>query len=109
MKRLQRQRPFLEAILKEANRFKRQEMLEHANSDQINAMSEMVLNLLRNRISIHPITMAKLRRYKSTLRELGRRKNSLKRRKQHLLKQRVSGFWQGLHEVFRACHCKRRG
>lgn len=53
--------------------------------------SEMVLNLLKNRMPIHPITMAKLRRYKSTLRELGRRKNSLKRRKQHLLKQKR--FW----------------
>ena len=46
MIRLRRQRPFLEAILKEANRNRRQEMLEHANADQINAVSEMVLNLL---------------------------------------------------------------
>ena len=38
-------------------------MLEHANADQINAVSEMVLNLLRNRIHVHPITMAKLQRY----------------------------------------------
>ena len=41
-------------------------MLEHANADQINAVSEMVLNLLRNRIPIHPITMAKLHCYKTT-------------------------------------------
>ena len=33
-------------------------MLEHANADQINAVSKMVLNLLRNRIPVHPITMA---------------------------------------------------
>ena len=67
MIRLRRQRPFLEAILKKANQNRRQEMLEHANADQINAVSEMVLNLLRNRIPVHPITMAKLHRYKTTL------------------------------------------
>ena len=74
MIRLRRQRPFLEAILKEANRNKREEMLEHATADQINAVSEMVLNLLRNRIPVHPITLAKLHRYKTTLREVGKRK-----------------------------------
>ena len=71
MIRLRRQRPFLETILQEANRNRRQEMLEHANADQINAVSEMVLNLLRKRIPVHPITMAKLHRYKTTLREVG--------------------------------------
>ena len=78
MIRLRRQRPFLEAILKEANRNRRQEMLEHANADQINAVSEMVLNLLRNRIPVHPITMAELHCYKTTLREVGKRRNSVK-------------------------------
>ena len=48
MNRLRRKRPFLESILKEANRFKHQALLEHANADQINAVSEMVLNLLKN-------------------------------------------------------------
>ena len=78
-------------------------MLEHANADQINAMSEMVLNLLRNRIPVHPITMAKLRRYKMTLREIGKRRNSVKRRREHLLKQKGGGFWSGLNDCFRAC------
>ena len=73
------ERPFLESILKEANRNKRQEMLEHANADQINAVSEMVLSLLRNRILVHPITMAKLQKYKTTLCEVGKRRNWVKR------------------------------
>ena len=84
MIRLRRQRPSLEAILKEANRNRKQEMLEHANADQINAVSEMVLNLLRNRISVYPSAMAKLQRYKTTLREVGKRRNSVKRRRAHL-------------------------
>ena len=105
MIRLRRQRPFLEAILKKANRNRRQEMLEHANADQINAVSEMVLNLLRNRIPVHPITMAKLHRYKTTLREVGKRRNSVKSRRKHLQQQKGSGFLQGLGDVFQACRC----
>ena len=93
MIRLRRQRPFLEAILKKANQNRRQEMLEHANADQINAVSEMVLNLLRNRIPVHPITMAKLHRYKTTVREVGKHRNSVKRRRKHLQQQKGSGFW----------------
>jgi len=80
-------------------------MLEHAKADQINAVSEMVLNLLRKRIPVHPITMAKLHRYKTTLREVGKRRNSVKRRREHLQKQKGSGFWQGLNDVFQACRC----
>jgi len=90
MIRLRRQRLFLEAILK-------------ANANQINAVSEMVLSLLRNRIPVHPITMAKLHRYKTTLREVGKRRNSVKRRREHLKEQTGSGFWQGLNGVFQAC------
>ena len=78
-------------------------MLEHANADQINAVSEMVLNLLRNRIPVHPITMAKLQRYKTTLREVGKRRNSVKRRRKHLQEQKGSGFWSGLQDCFKAC------
>ena len=57
MNRLRRQRPFLESILKEANRNKRQALLTHANADQINAVSEMVMNLLKNRIPVKPRTL----------------------------------------------------
>ena len=53
MQRLRRQRPFLESILKESNRFKRQDLLQHANKDQINAVSEMV----KNNIPVKPQTL----------------------------------------------------
>jgi len=65
MNRLRRQRPFLNSIPKEANRFKRQELLKHANADQINAVSEMVLNLLKKRIPVTPQTLRKLQRRKT--------------------------------------------
>ena len=54
MKRLRRQLPFLRSVLKKANRFKRQELLQHANADQVNALSELVLNLLKNNIPMTP-------------------------------------------------------
>ena len=100
MKRLHRQRPFLESILNESNRFKRQELLEHPNADQINAISEMTLNVLKKRIPIQPLTLAKLKRHKDVLRELAKRKNSLKTRREHLKKHNGSGFWKGLRECF---------
>ena len=103
MNRLRRQAPFLQGILKEANRNRRQELLQHANADQINAVSEMVLNLLKKRITVKPRTLQKLGRYK-VLREVGKRSNSLKRRRTYLLQQKGSGFWKGLHECYGLCH-----
>ena len=104
MNRLRRQAPFLQGILKEANRKRRQELLTHANGDQINAVSEMVLNLWKKRIPVKPRTLQKLQRYKKVLREVGKRSNSLKRRRTYLLQQQGSGFWQGLHECYGRCH-----
>jgi len=103
MKRLRRQRHFLTHVLKEANRNKRQRMLQFADKDQINAISEMVLNLLKKRVPINAMTYGKLKRHKKVLREVGRRKNSLKRRREHLLSQNRAGFWSGLHGCFKAC------
>lgn len=103
MKRLRRQRPFLESVLKEANGFKRKDTLMHANADQINTVSEMVLNLLKKRIPIDAVTYGTLKRLKNVLREVGKRRNSLKRRREHLLQQNSSGFWSGLHGCFQVC------
>lgn len=83
-------------------RNRRQEMLQH-NAGQINAVSEMVLYLLRNGIPVHPLTMTKLQRYKTTLSEVGKRRNSVKKRREFLQEQKGSGFWQGLNDVFQAC------
>ena len=93
MKRLLRHRAFLLSILREGNRNKRQDLIQHPNGEQINAVSELVLNMLKN----------KLRRHKKVLKELGRRKNSIKKRRLHLMNQKGSGFWQGLHEAY--CNC----
>ena len=48
--RMTRQSPFLNDDLKEANQHKRQQKLRYANADQINAVSELVMNTLRGAI-----------------------------------------------------------
>ena len=106
MKRLRCQLPFLRSVLKEANRFKRQELLQNANADQVNAVSELVLNLLKQNIPVTPAIMNQLRPYKNVLRNLGRRKNSLKKRRQLLVVQKGRGLWKGLNAVL--CQCLRR-
>jgi len=78
-------------------------MLEHANADQINAISKMILSLLKKRIPVDAVTYGELKRQKNVLREVGKRRNSVKQRKQHLQKQISRGFWSGLHGCFRAC------
>jgi len=103
MKWLRRQRHFLTGIPKEANRKKRQQMLKLADKDQINAISEMVFNLLKKRIPIDAMTYGKLKRHKKVLCEVGKRKNSIKHRREHLVSQNGAGFWSGLHGCFRAC------
>lgn len=101
--RLQRQAPYLKTLF-DASRAPRRRnlLLRHANKDQINAVSELVLNTLKNNVPLTPPLTAQLRRYKNVLREVGKRKNSLKRRRQHLLNQKGHGFWTGLRQV---CHC----
>ena len=39
-------------------------MLEHADADQINAISEMILNLLKKQIPVDAATYGKLKRHK---------------------------------------------
>ena len=103
MKRLLRHRAFLLSLLREGNRNKRQDLIQHGNGEQINAVSELVLNMLKNRVPLSPPLMAKLRRHKKVLKELSRRKNSIKKRRPHLMNQKSSGSWQGLHEAY--CNC----
>ena len=64
-------------------------LLQHANADQVNAVSELVLNLLKQNIPITPATMNQLRPHKNVLRNLARRKHSLKKRRQWLVAQKI--------------------
>ena len=52
MGRMTRQSHFLNDVLKEANQNKRQQKLRYANADQINAVSELVMNTLRGVLNL---------------------------------------------------------
>ena len=102
MQRIQRQLPFLRSVLKQANRKKREEQIQHANADQINAISEITYNLLRGNTGAPPDVVDGLKRYKHTLREVGKKSNSIKTRRALLLNQSGAGLWRGLDRV---CDC----
>ena len=101
MKCLWRQCPFLETVF-QTTPTRRRHLLQHANQDQINALSELVLNILKRRIPLTPPLMARLRRYKTLLRDVGKRRHSTKRRWALLMSQVGRGLWTGLKE---ACQC----
>ena len=107
MNNVKRNLPFIKSIFRQANRYKRQEMLRHANKNQINAVSEIVLNLLKKKIPVKPPLMAQLRQHKRALREIGRKKNSIKRRRQVLMRQRGRGLWTSMNHLLCQCLLRR--
>ena len=103
MSLFQRHRGFLQSLLREANAKRRNVMLDLANKNQLNALSEMVLNVMKQNVPIQPKTIQKLKRYKNVLQALRLRHTSLKRKREQLKKQTGRGFWQGLNECCAAC------
>ena len=73
MKSTLRQVHFLGSILKEAKANKRRDLIRHANKDQINAMSELTLNLLKNKLPIHPQHVIRLKPYRKQMRNLAKK------------------------------------
>ena len=88
MERIHGQKPFLKAMTSAANTNRRNALIKHANKDQVNAVSEIVLNLLKNNVPLTPVTMTRLKPYKQTLRKIGNRAVSLKKRRQALINQK---------------------
>ena len=105
MDRIRRQVPFLQSVLTQAKTKQRQAVLRAANKDQINAVSDLVLNALKRNFALPPHVVARARRYKTVLRRLADRKVSLKRRQNLLLRQKGGGFWTSLDHF---CQCLRR-
>ena len=102
MDRIRRQKMFLKAITSAANRNARKALIKHSNKDQVNAVSEIVMNLLKN-VPVTPITMASFRPYKQILRQIGNRAVSLKKRRQALINQKGGNLWNGLTTVIKTC------
>ena len=105
MKRIRRQWGFLRSLLEDAQQNHRRDVLRHANADQINAVSELVMNTLKKRVPVTPDVVARLKKHKRVLREVAKRSHSVKKRRALLLGQKGRGLWQALGRV---CRCLTR-
>ena len=78
--RMERQ-AFLKSVLQEADQHKPQELLRMANADQINAISELVMNTIRGTMprSRHTITL--LKPHAHSLRTMTKPAHPVKRRR----------------------------
>ena len=101
--RIRRQAPFLKSVLREANHQRRREHLQAANADQINAVSELMMNTLKGNVPVSPPTKKKLRPHRQALHDMSRRKTSLKRRRELMMNQKGRGLWQGMNTVCETC------
>ena len=86
--RMARQSHFLNDVLKEANQHKRQQKLRYANADQINAVSELVMNKLRGAIRPGRHTVTRL---------IANPCQSIKRCRQLMSQQIGAGAWKELN------------
>ena len=88
-------------VLKEANQHKRQQKLRYANADQINAVSELVMNTLRGNVKPGSTTVSRLKPYRQTLRIIANPRQNIKTRRQFMSTQIGAGAWKELHRFYR--------
>ena len=101
--RFQRQAPFLKSVLAEADTRRRNGLLRLANSDQINAVSEFVMNTLKGTVPTSRDTVRILRPYKKSLRGMAERRRSVKNRRGLMLRQSGGALWSELNRCFKRC------
>lgn len=70
------------------NKFKIKKILKSCPAHLIDAISEISLNVLKNKVQIDEPTFSKLKRFKKVLRELAKRKNSNVVRRSLIVNQR---------------------
>ena len=102
MASIHRQAPFLRSVLRQADANKRKQLLQLANADQINTISELVLNVIKGAVpSRSRYTLDRLRPHAEPLRQMSKRGSSIKRRRQIMIDQTGSGLWKELHQCHR--------
>ena len=100
---VRQQLPFLRSVLREADQNVRREQLQHANANQVNAISELVMNTLKGNVAVSPQLLNQLRPNKRALHEMGRRKHSIKWRRHVMMAQTGAGVWHALDRLCRHC------
>ena len=107
MMRLEQHKPFFNALADQPSQITRRKLLEQATKDQINMLSEVILNLLKRNVSVDPSLMTRLRKHKNILRELRLRQHSLKKRRQMLMDAKGNQLFRDLHDL--VCVCLNKG
>ena len=101
--RMERQAPFLKSVLQEANQHKRQELLRMANADQINAISELVMNTIRGTVPRSRHTISFLKPHAQSLRAMAKPAYSVKRRHPIMMAQKGGNLWSELYQCYKRC------
>ena len=92
-------------MLNEANQHNRRRKLRYANADQINAVSELVMNVLRGGVRPGKMTLSRLKPQVLPLLSIATPRNSIKRRRQMMMHQLGGSVWQ---ELKRCYHCAQK-
>ena len=92
MRSSQTQANVVECILKESRAHKRKDLIRLDNEDQINAVSELTFNLLKNKLLLQPQHVIRLKPYRKQMRNVVRNPCLRKNRRDILHSQRGSGF-----------------
>ena len=66
-------------------------------------ISELVMNTLKGNVTVPPRLLDQLRLHKRALREMARRKHSIKRRRHVMMAQTGAGVCNALDHVCRHC------
>jgi len=103
MMRLEQHKPFFKALADQPSQISRRQLLLQATKDQINMLSEVILNLLKRNVAIDPSLMARLRKHKHILRELRLRQHSLKKRREMLIDAKGNQLFRDLHNLVCVC------
>lgn len=75
---------YLSLLSRTNNKRKRQQLIDIANKDQIDAISEVIENILRGTLVLTQVQHNRLRRYKKCMRQLVARRTSLRQKKDYL-------------------------
>ncbi len=78
---------FFKLLLTTTSKLQRKALVDSITNDQLRALTEITLNLLRGVIPISPAHKHNLRKYKSVITLIGDKKICLKRKKTSLCRQ----------------------
>lgn len=86
MSKIIKEKEYLTLLAKTKNRKKRAALIDLATANEINALSELIVNILNANVPLNPKTKTRLVRYKTDLRELCKKTLSTKTKKRLLQK-----------------------